>query len=163
MEPPILFSSGYSLNPFLIPIPRSESKASGSLWICHSIDHQRLGLIRWRCRLNRVMRKITGHHKAAFQSIVLKEHADALPVMHPPDGLVPKPSQHTHPTASRESQDRREKATYLSENLSDLQNLQLRTPLHVFLLGHTIRHHDPIQCTGVYPLDRIAAEHAVGQ
>lgn len=70
-------------------------------------------------------------------SVILEQHADTLPIMHPPNRL--------------------------SEDAPDIQNLQFRTPPLMLFLRHAVRHDDLIQCAGIDPLDCIAGQYAMGQ
>lgn len=70
-------------------------------------------------------------------SVILEQHTDTFPIMHPPNRL--------------------------RKHAPNIQHLQLRTPFLMFLLRHTVRHDHLIQRAGIDPLDCIARKHAVGQ
>lgn len=55
-----------------------------------------------------------------------------------------------------------EKLTYLCENLSNFQNLQLRALFLVLALVNRVGDHYAVQIAGIDPLDGITAQYAVG-
>lgn len=70
-----------------------------------------------------------------LRSIILKQNTNTLPMMHPPNRL--------------------------GKHGAHLQNLQLRTTEHMFVLGDRVRRDDFIQTRGVDALDGVAGEDAV--
>lgn len=69
-------------------------------------------------------------------SVILEQHANALPVMHPPNGF--------------------------REHTPDLQHLELGTQPHMLVLRHTVGDDDFVEVGAVDALAGIAGEDAVG-